>query len=85
LAAGLGAMEVGSSTETGAPSASYWEREIADPKLTEADHDQSRLTFLSLPIQFHLPDLSRNRTSAAIATSVSSVWRRTERSCELSS
>jgi hypothetical protein len=65
LAAGLGAMEVGSSTETGAPSASYWEREIADPGLTEADYDQSRLTFLSLPIQFHLPDLSGGLNESA--------------------
>ena len=38
----LGAMEVCSSTEMGAPGASHLEREIADPKPTEADHDQSR-------------------------------------------
>jgi hypothetical protein len=38
----LGAMEVCSSTEMGAPGASHWEREATDPKPTEADHDQSR-------------------------------------------
>src|ERR1700722_6879378 len=35
-----------------------WEWETADSKPTKADHDQSRQTPLSIPIQFHLPDLS---------------------------
>jgi hypothetical protein len=44
MAAGLGAMEVCSSTEMGAPVPRIWERETTDPKPTEADHDQSSLT-----------------------------------------
>ena len=43
----LGAMEVCSCTEMGAPGAGVeapriWEQEATDPKPTEADHDQSR-------------------------------------------
>jgi hypothetical protein len=35
-------MEVGSSTEMGAPSAAHLGTGDPDPKPTEADHDQSR-------------------------------------------
>lgn len=35
-------MEVYSSTEMGTQVPRIWEREITDPKPTEADHDQSR-------------------------------------------
>jgi hypothetical protein len=35
-------MEVCSSIEMGPQVPRIWEREIADPKPTEADHDQSR-------------------------------------------
>ncbi len=36
MAAGLGAMEVRSSTEMGAPVPRIWERETTDPEPTEA-------------------------------------------------